>query len=59
MKRGFGIAPGPFLHAALPNRTCGLPRIRLSTSPVGVFVVLSLPMAMVKGWSIPGDGIAW
>jgi hypothetical protein len=24
MKRGFGIAPGPFLHAALPNRTCEL-----------------------------------
>ena len=24
MERGSGIAPGPFLHAAFPNRTCEL-----------------------------------
>lgn len=24
MERGSGITPGPFLHAALPNRTCEL-----------------------------------
>src|SRR5436305_484912 len=35
MGRGARVAPGRLPNAALPNRTCELPRIRLSTSRSG------------------------
>jgi hypothetical protein len=60
MKRGFGIAPGPFLHAALPNRTCELaPHPALHKPRRAFVVVVSLPMARATGWSIPWAGNAW
>ena len=60
MRRGFGIAPGPFLHAALPNRTCGSALHPALHKPRRAFVVVvSLPMARVKGSSIPRVGNGW
>lgn len=51
MKRGVGIAPDPFLHAALPNRTCGLAPHPALHKPRRAFVAIRLPMARAKGSS--------
>jgi hypothetical protein len=59
MKRGFGIAPGPFLHAALPNRTCELAPHPALHKPRRAIMVLNLPVARAKGSSIPWAGNAW
>ena len=53
MKRGFGIAPGPFLHAALPNRTFELAPHPALHKPRRASMVLNLPMARAKGSSTP------
>jgi nucleotide-binding universal stress UspA family protein len=58
MKRGFGIAPGPFLHAALPNRTCELAPHPALHKPRLAIMVLNLPMARAKGSSTPWAGNA-
>ena len=59
MERGFGIAPDPFLHAALPNRTCELAPHPALHKPRRALVDLNLPVARAKGSSIPGAGNAW
>jgi hypothetical protein len=58
MKRGFGIAPGPFLHAALPNRTCGLAPHPALHKPRRAVIVVNLPLAKVKGSLSPWAGNA-
>jgi hypothetical protein len=59
MKRGFGITPSPFLHAALPNRTCELAPHPALHKPRRAFICVSWLMAKATGSSIPGAGNAW
>jgi len=57
MERGSGITPGPFLHAAFPNRTCELSPHPALHKPRWMVALLSWCWARAREWLSPGVGI--